>query len=240
MAKVSDLTVDGLQTIIKNMMEAALVNVATKENIQEFKNEILVLKNENIELKGELSRLRLQLEHIDRENRQKKLLFKGLDDTPKVREAIQEVMSTKLKMSSPIPIGKATKMYSSGGKMTVMLECLSHDDTWKVLNNSRNLIGTTISIDRDLSVSERDQRRKLVHIKKEIEQIDNSKIVRVRGNQLKIENHTFHWRNDTDFVCGKYSGLEKLKQIYGKDFSRMNIEGTVTKPAEKGKKSYQV
>lgn len=228
MSKVGDMTVEMLQGLIHKTLESALANVATKENVNQFKDEMVALQMENKEMKRELNRLRAHIEYMDRESRQKKLIVRGLRDTTNVREAIKEVLETKLKVENPISIAKTTKIGSGGGKMSVMVECLSYNDTWQVLGKCRNLVGTTISIDRDLSVDEREQRRKLVFVKKEIEKIDSSKKITVRGNKMKIDKFYFSWKND-NFVCGTEEGIRKLNQLYGKDFSRITFDYTEAK-----------
>lgn len=61
-------------------------------------------------------------------------------------------------------------------------------------------------------------------MKREIEKIDKSKRVSIQGSKLKIDGSFFTWKDNKHFVCGKESGLQALRKIYGKDFSDISFK----------------
>lgn len=224
MAKVGDMPVEVLKGVFQDMLNGALGNVATKDDVKQFQEEVRALRIENQELKEELGKMRSQLDYIDRERRQKRLVFHGLEDVQDVSSKVQEVLHSNLKVVEPVLVSKTTKMKSKNGKMSVLAEFVSCNDVWKVLGKCRNLAGSGIGVDRDLTIEERDQRRKLLHMKREIEKIDKSKRVSIQGSKLKIDGSFFTWKDNKHFVCGKESGLQALRKIYGKDFSDISFK----------------
>jgi len=107
--------------------------------------------------------------------------------------------------------------------MTVAAEFRTEDMVADILQHTKNLAGTTISIDRDLSSEKQQQKKAMLEVKKMLAALDKDKQVTVRDHKLKVDGKWFSWNKEKQLVAGKADGIAELKKIYGDGITTLNI-----------------
>lgn len=211
-----------------------LDHLASKEDLQQYREEVAEVKQQNEELKKMIGHLkecrekdRKQLERLDFSLRSKNLIFRGINHEANMDTCVRKILCDILQVKA-VP-GKTVSLHNRNGKATVRVEFGSSEDVQEVLNNTNKLKGTKIGVDRDLPESVRVVRAELLKIRKVIMrkisamEPKNKKKVVVMNEKMKIEEAVFTIDRG-ELMCGAEKGVDKLNAIFKLDFSDLYIE----------------
>lgn len=237
-SSVGKMAIEDLMTQMSSLMDEKLKNIPTKQDVEEIKatvgdlsDKMDVLKTENDSLRAEVEQLKVEKEkdhhtitfledHIKRNN----IVFRGINTNKSLFQAVKDCCKKNLKITKEINILSVRKLFENDGKLGVVVEFSSVDDVREIFANVKNLKGSKISLDRDLSKDRQQDKRVMLELKKQIHKLKPSCPVMVRNEKMKVERQWFKWNNQKQLMCGKDQGIEMLKKIYGDDISSVNID----------------
>lgn len=213
---------------MKDLIAASLANVT--KDLADLKETMKTLAEENKSLKLELEKLRgdrdsqhRQMMSMEDHIKRKNVIFKGLASHISLSESVRKVCLENLKMQTPVIVKSTKKIYDSRGKMGVIVELDSEDMVEAVFKSTRNLAGSTISVERDLN-SERQQKKKvLLQLKKDLSAVNNNHRISVRNDRMKLDDKWFFWSKENELVCGRDSALPVIRSIYGDSIRTFNF-----------------
>lgn len=108
--------------------------------------------------------------------------------------------------------------------MGVVVKLDSKSEVHTILYNIKSLARTPISIERDISQSKVEDKRIMLHLKKEIEGIDATQLLLVREDRLEVGDKFFQWNMDKELTCGRKNGKEAfIKGIYGNKMEGLDL-----------------
>lgn len=207
---------DGIKDIDKAVKEVLnKVDELVAENIK-LRQEINELKKERTKDKRELSTLQDQI-------RNKNIVIKGMPSSLNLKDAINKVCLENLKLDSVPKIRSVKKIYDKNGKMGVVAELDTESDVYFMLNNTRNLARTVISMEKDLSSSRREDKRVMMQLKRDIGTKDTSQRLQVRDDRLRVGDKWFKWNLEKELICGKQKGEHALRGIYGNNLEGLDL-----------------
>lgn len=215
--------------LISNVLDEKLKDMPTKsdlmivtENVNDVKMEVSKLADENKLLQEEVQKLRQyreedqkRMKYLEEDLGKKKIIIRGLVSQKSTYGAVKKLFNEKLNLGNRVDIEQTRKMFEKDGKMTVMVELKSVKMVSEVFKNAKNLAGSSVYIDRELS-SERQQDKKIMlQMKKDILQVDKTKRIAVKNDKLVVDGQVFAWNNNKTLMCGKKPGEDLLKEWYG-------------------------
>lgn len=220
-----------------NIMNQRLINMPTKNDIDDVKmdiaevksgignitTEVQRLKEENKALKDEVKQLRRdrdadkkEVNRLIEQSKRKNVIFKGLEKKDNMKLAVETVCSEKLQINDA-GVRAVRTIYERGGIVGVVAEMNSEDTVVTILKNTRKLAGTNISVERDLSDEKQLNKRALLLLRKNIMNYDPSLKISVRSDTLIIRNHRMYWSSNKVLLCGQQNAIEILREIYGRN-----------------------
>lgn len=208
---ISDL-MDNMRKVIREEMEPL------KKEVETMKTEISKIATENSILKNEVARLKNRMENLERDKKKNNLIIRGIKKEGDAKEKFYLLCTKELKMEQKPKIRNVFEIKSMNNKAILKVEFESEEEMWKVLSKTRNLKGTDIAIDRDLTKEARERRNNLIKIKKEIIKVDTSKKITVSAERLIIGQHKFDLRNGI-LRWGYENGINKIESLYNKDIA---------------------
>lgn len=221
------------------LLDEKMINLPTKDDLEgvkqhinEVKTEVYMLKVENRELKDEVIKLKesrdadqRRLRQIEEDLGKKKLIVRGLKCQTNIIAAVKKVLREKMELNKEIEIDHANKLFEKDGKMTVMVEMRSAGMVVEVLKRTKKLAGTSIFIDRNLSMERQQDKKIMLELRKSLLLYNKSQKVSVRGDKLVVDGNWFYWNNSKILMCGEKPAGEKLVNIYGEDsVNNLNID----------------
>lgn len=221
--KVGELSVNDLKQIIKdsnNDLREMMSSV--KEDISTLKTDSQKLREEVESLKAERDADRMKITHLEDQLKKKNLLFKGLRAGELPRSAIENVFKEGLKLNSEIEVVSARKIFERNGKMTVVVEFKSEDMVHSVLRNVKNLAGSTISIEQDLSSAKQHSKKIMLELKKNILRVTKIHRVSVRNDRMLIGGKWLYWNKDKKLMHDNVEADEVLKSLFGENLISIN------------------
>lgn len=246
---VGDMAVGDLlsmmQTSMTTILEQKMANLATKSDIEDLTSKITAataemdeIRTENKNLKEEIKWLK-EMRHEDSNNikwleyqvKNTKLIFKGLESNIPPIESVSKVCAENLKLNPNIISSR--KLFTRNGTQTVIAEFENESITSEILKATKNLAGTTISIDRDLNPRRQKNKRAMLMVRKQILSENKTYKVLVRDDKLLIKDKWFVWNGNNELVCGRQSGEEALKELYGNALKTFSFKNTYEETASK-------
>lgn len=227
--EVGKITTIDLMTMIQNSMSTLLDEKLNKlPSKDEVKVEMNRLTEENKNLQEDIKKLRddrerdqRRIRHLEEDVGKKKLVFRGMKSQKSPYEAVQYVLSEVLKINTSPEIESSRKIFERDGKMAVLVEFKSMSTVFEILKLTKNLIGSTIYVERDLGIERRQTKKMMLLLKKDILSINKTKKVGVRDDKLIVDGKRFYWNNKQILMCGQKTGADALNDIYGE--AAMNI-----------------
>ncbi|KAF6201021.1 hypothetical protein GE061_005468 [Apolygus lucorum] len=214
---------------LKQLMEAMVTVLPTKEEFKGLKTEISQIKAENVGLREEVKELRSMcrqnadtIEFLQNKAKECNLIFRGLqqsrDDDPAT--TVGKLVTETLGLSGEIPIKKA--FFLGQAKQIILAEFRSTDDKWAILKTTHKLRGTGVSISQDYCLRTREKRSKLFTLKDELKKRKGEQIVAVvRGSTLHVNNTRFFWDLEKGLECsGQRDAITALKSVTGEDLEQ--------------------
>lgn len=222
-------------TINKNLDEK-LKMLATKNDLEDIKGEIMAvnteittLRQENRDLKEELSKVKKDNEDktkdihwLENQIKSNKLFIKGLSASKNTMSEVKNMFREKLNLSPKIT--SVRKVFERNNTMAVIVELNTPDDIEDIFKNTKMLAGSKISIERDLIPNRQERKKVALHLKKKILDISKEHKVMVREDKIKIKDQWFKWDKFNKFITGNVGGKEELIKIYGDKMLNVNTD----------------
>lgn len=213
--KLSELTLGDLNECIENnnreLVESINVLIVTINKLVEDNED---LKTEVIKLQKEKEEDRSQMMFLEDQIRKRNLVFRGIDSHASIKTAVLKTCTEKLKVERQIVIKSTKKIFDRDGKMAVIAEFDSDDMIGDILRATRELHGTTISIEKDLSKYRQEQKKAMMQLKREILSKSQQHRITVRNDQLRINDKWISWGKQKKLVYGNQEGVAAIKGLY--------------------------
>lgn len=225
-----------MKTTMNTLLEEKLESLPTKKDIEDIKSgiastnaELADLRAENSILKQEIEELRNSREEdantirwLEYQIKNTKLLFKGITFEKTAIDSVLKICTEKLHITPKILTAHTVAQYK--GKQTIIAEFDSDMTVAQVLGATRNLIGTDVSVYRDLNPSRRRNKMKMLALKKQILQASKKHKVIVRDDKLKIMDKWFSWNSQNVLVSGNKPAEAILIDLYADEINTTIIE----------------
>lgn len=207
---------------------------------EEFKEDIAVVKSQNQELKELVAELKNDLEHekkkiefLDVKSRRNNLIFRNLPINPDIHMEVGKVIHEKLKIAEKIPTMHVAKVGGKGNTMDLKVEFCNQQDIIKIFKKIKELKGTNIAVDRDLTKNAQEKKSAMLILRRQLRDVlGNLENVVVRGDKLKVNQTIFYWKDD-QLMTGNKSGEVEIKKILKNDLR--NIVFSLSSLLEKSK-----
>ncbi|UYV61671.1 hypothetical protein LAZ67_1005810 [Cordylochernes scorpioides] len=128
-----------------------------------------------------------QLEYLDAKNRERNLIFYGIeqDNNEDCRERIRKVIEENMQTKEKINITRCHRLSRKPGA-PILIEVPEQNDRSTLFKAAFNLRGTKISLSKDYSMKTREQRRVLNVKRKEL--VERGTLAKLRDNKLIIND----------------------------------------------------
>lgn len=173
--------------------DSRLEMMVTKEDFDTLRESIETQKKEKEDLKEKFSKLESRLERIDRNERSSKLVFSKVDCPNGAIGAAYNVCNNILKINSEtIGIRNAfiIKKFEDG-KSTILVEFYERNMIGIIFKHIKNLQGTKIGIEKDLTEEQQRIRKILVELKWRMLDVSKKLKVHVTETTLKAGSNKF-------------------------------------------------
>lgn len=197
---------------LNSALDAKLQDVAKKEDLASLQAKMQELSSENAQLKETVQRLQNRLEQVDRSSRRGRLLIRGLY-SKEVKSAIDEFVklcSNNLKLT--VGVTDIMKLPAGNG-FVVALE--SSYQYYAVLSARKLLKGSTIYIEKDFTLEERDKRYNLRQASKKLLPVEKEVKVRLGDFVLYVNDKPFSWMGGK-MMASNVADAQFLKQLFVK------------------------
>lgn len=225
--KVGELDVDDYKMIMRE------INKEVLEKVSKVSDDVETLKEQNIWLKGEVECLKAEKEmdrkrimHLEEQLKSKNLLFKGLNVNKSLIDEVTNVCKNNLNLHTTA-IKSTRKIFERNGKMTVLAEFDSLQSVQEVLQETRKLKGTSIYIEKDLSVERQQDKKVMLQLRREIRAASTKYSIKVVSDKIKIGSCWMRWNKDKKLVSGDQEAEDVFKKLYGNLLSNINISYNV-------------
>lgn len=190
------------------------------QHIQPIVEDVSEIKKELVRLKEERGMDREKIHLLERELKQKNLIFTRMPRTDNCEKSISDLCTRTLGLNEEITIDKVVvlKRTATDNTLTLLSSFSSQKTVEAILRNAKKLKGTGIGISRDLGTEDREARKHLMNLRKLIREKDTSQIIRVYGNQIIF--------NDIKFTLTRSFFGNKQKNINARTFilEKFNID----------------
>lgn len=120
-----------------------------------------------------------------------------------------------MKISQEIRLLSTRKLYEMHGKIGVVAEFTSGDEVKAIFKNTKNLAGSKIIVERDLTTEKQQDKRVMLQLKKCIMEVSNEK--------MKIGAKWFLRNRNKNLVCGNQDVNFVLENLYGSGIKSVNL-----------------
>lgn len=234
---VGTLSVKDLMSLMSSLMDEKLTNIPTKKDIEDIKTNVgelstkfdgLKLENEYLkkevtELKFEREKDHQQINYLQEHIKRNNIIFKGIEAKTTLEDAVKDCCKENLKLTQDINLLSTRKMYEKDGKIGVVAEFSSGEMVKEVFKNTKNLAGSKIIVERDLTHEKQQDKRVMLEIKKKLKKINQNTRVMVRSARIKIGENWFWWNKQKKFVSGTNNVNMLLKTLYGEGINSVNF-----------------
>lgn len=225
---VGKMSVKDLMILMSDLMDKKLLNLPTKQDIEEIKtnvnelsDKIETLQSENKVLKDEVKYLREQREkdyqqviYLQEQSKRNNLIFKNIEHKIRLEDAVKECCTKNLKLSNEIKVISTRKLFERNGKIGVVAEFGSVEMVRDILKHANNLTGSNIILERDLTIEKQTDKRVMLELKRSIQNVSRKHKITVINEKLRINNKWFVWNREKQLVCDKQNGKDVLLNLY--------------------------
>lgn len=220
---------DELLQAFSKMMDDKMALLPTKEDFNLLREEIRSLKTEKETLKMEIyavkeneRQLFRRLEILENKSRKNNIIIKGLayNNQDNLMDIVHEFLFNVMQIRERPeivdvhPLGNKTMKYRH-----ILVSFLRNHEKWIVLKQSSRLKGTDWKILQDYSLEVRRRRHNLFRLRWEIHRMNKSVKSVIKTDKLIVNGTTFSWDDTTGLNYNEQSGISKLKELAGQDFS---------------------
>lgn len=233
MDPITNLNTGDLKGIIRDICSNVTTVAVEKlgENLKSLLDEIKELREDNGKLRMELNQIKQEQQHdrqelskVQDQIKKNNVIIKGVPSSNSLPEAFSKVCVDNLKMTeAPLP-RTVKKIFDRNGSMGMVVELDSEGSVYSILNHARNLTGTRISVDRDISTARQEDKRVMLQLKKDIWAVDKSQRIQVRDDRIRIGDKLLQWNLNKELTSNNQNGAEVLKGIYGESIQTVSLD----------------
>lgn len=223
---MSDVSIVEQITAAMELMKMELktsIECLTKELV-EYKKENAVIKEELMNLKIDRERDHKQMLYLENQLKRNNLIFRGITTETDIENAVKNVCANNLKIVAPMAIRSTRKLFDRNGKMAVLAEFENGTYINEIFQHTKNLAGSSISIEKDLNSDRQEQKKAMLYLKKTIWNADQSFRISVRDDKMRIGEKGFAWNNNKELVCGNLNGTDVIQSLYGGKMNFINFD----------------
>lgn len=145
-----------------------------------------------------------------------------MSDSPE--ESVERVCQDILKIN-PVKITSTRILFKNqtNNKINVVAEMQNELMAEKIFKNLKYLAGTTIKVEKDLSLERQQDRKIMFRLKEDIIAVDRTHKVFVKNDSIKIGTHWMFWNNSKELMCGKNKAADVLAKLYGDHINNINL-----------------
>lgn len=92
-----------------------------------------------------------------------------------------------------------------------------------IFKNLKNLAGSSIKVERDLSEERQIDRKVMMKVKSVILEADKTHKIFVKNDSIKIGVNWMRWNKNRELVCGEKKAEEVLKDMYGEKLNFIDL-----------------
>lgn len=226
--KVNDLSVSDLKNLMKETIQETNKEIIESVAILSAQVNLLLEKNKALQEEMEKLRAEREMDHrtitiLEDQIKRKNIIFKGIDLENNLGEAVKKVCRENLKIQSSVDVKSVKRISNWNGKMSVVAELGSEEAVQDLFKNTRNLAGTTISVERDLNMEKKEQKKVMLQLKKQLLSINRSHRISVRDEKIRIDEKFLIWNRSKELVCGQRKGVDVLYELYGESVNKLNL-----------------
>lgn len=204
-----------------------------KEKLEAVAEEVQDLKAENANLQNRIEALQnsqtastRQVTHLENNLKRRNLIFRGLAANNDIKDAVRNIIVNTMKVNIPnLILCSCRKIYEKERKITVVAEFPDEETVNSILKCARNLQGTRITLERDLSQQRQENRKAMISLKSMLREVNNDKLVAIRNDEMRIDGKWFRWSVDKVLMHQQEkNGMNILANIYNNqlDLSKMS------------------
>lgn len=234
---VGKIAVKDLMKMMETVIEAKLINVSTKSDIDEIKHQIIdvdnkfeSLKQENIALRDEIEQLKVerkkdqqQINRLVEQGKRKNVIFRGIEKKDTPRESVEAVCKNVLKLQN-ITVNAARIIYTaSTSKISVVAELETVEMANSIFKNLKELAGSTIKVEKDLTEEKQQDRKVMFQLKTDILEISKTHKVLVKNDSIKVGTSWLYWDRNRQLMCGQQNAAEVLTKLYGDNINKVSL-----------------
>lgn len=237
---VGSMTKSELTKILWFLLESKLKNMASKSDIEAITNANQKIMELNLEMSNKIIALEKRNDILESQmdEKQKKNTENNLMLRITSQEGINEkelIKNSLVRLIQPTPaienqhIREIKSNNNNVKNFIVKLESKQHVIT--ALKVSKKLQGTGITIAKDLPLSIRQKRNKLLNIRRRLNEFNPQIKVLVRDDRMYIEKKDFRWSSSRGLLQNNNNGVFVLNKIYQVDLSNQlcfNMETQMT------------
>lgn len=202
---ISSMTISQFRAMFKEEIKS----LATKEDLS-------LIEDKVEDTNKKVDHLEKRIEYLEKKEKSQNIIISGVVNKSAKDEIIQEVgkiIFGNLKIQDQNAIMDVRKLSERNGKMLVWARMRNIEIVEEIFKRTKELKGTTVYIDRDLTIQEREMKKRLLNIKSKILMVDKSKRVTVRRNKIIVGEMIFNMKNGV-LMYGEEDGLAVLNRMF--------------------------
>lgn len=195
--KLEDKIESAVKKSFADELDQRLVNMATKADMKNLQEKLDKQSIENTELKEKLIKCETRLERFDKKRRTNNLIFSNVALCQNAAQSVYQVCNQNLKIEpNQIVIKDAFVLKTYGAdKATILVEFSEGRMVAIVFKHIKNLAGSKIRVEKDMTEGEQEKKKKLLQLKSKLLETRSDKRVFVSQNTIKIGTDIFELTN---------------------------------------------
>lgn len=188
---------EAVKTSFTEELDKRLENMASKLDVDALRQTIESQKQENDALKEKLGCFENRLERIDKNDRSNKLIFSNVACPDGAISAAYHVCNQMLRINPELINIKSSFVLRKfdNDRSTILVEFAERNMVTTVFKHIKNLNGSRVGVERDLTENQQKVRKMLVDLKRKL--LDNNKQMKIHVSDvtLKIGSNKFTFKN---------------------------------------------
>lgn len=195
-----------------------------RSDLSAFLAEKIVMAKEIDELKAEREKDRRTMLSLEDQLKRNNLIFRGIPTETSINQAVEKVCSGNMKIVAPMAIRSCRKLFDRNGKMAVIVEFENESYIREIFKNTKNLAGSSISVERDLNSERQEKKKVMLKLMKDLKSVSQTHKIGVRDDKLRINEKWFTWNRNNQLMCGSANGEEVIRGLFRENLNNINFE----------------
>lgn len=150
-------------------------------------------------------------------------MFKGISAQGSLEDAVKECCKTDIKLTNDVATISTRKLFEKDDKLGVIAEFSSMETVKEIFSKTKDLAGTKIMIERDLTSEKQQDKHVMMELKKCIHEKSSNHPIMVRNERMRIGDKWLWWNKDKQLTGGRQSGIVILRNLYGDELNSIKI-----------------